>query len=503
MRKHKDNYIDYDAFIYKDGIGANKGRKVVDWTNSVGLSMKYVCAGYDGYFTILEYIRDKRKAKILINNEEYVFDTCSILDCGFGRRVFKRENLKYKYHIGEKITTNNTTYEVLDCVRDKNNKKSYKVKCLKCGEETIKCEPQLNSKYGCLVCCGKKAKRGFNDIETTNTELFNMLVDKEFGRTHTEYSQIKTDWICPICGAMVKNKSPYTVNFKSLSCPICGKTKSYPNRFMYSLLLEAGIKFNDEKIFKWSDNKRYDFYLPEQKIIIEMQGKQHYDKDFFEPCEKVIKNDEYKKSLALRNGIQESKYLQIDARYSEFDYILEHIKESVLSSVIDLDKINWKRVLTRIEINPLKEACSIWDSGNRDIQSIADIIGYHMSTTSQFLRKGEILGITTYTINESNEIGFEKARDTWYQHNSKPVICNQNRYAFGSYKVFQNNSVNVFGYHIDECAASRIANGKQKDTKKDHLTFSHITKQQFNEIKRTTPEKAFGNFFILEDSKST
>lgn len=222
MRKHKDNYIDYDAFIYKDGIGANKGRKVVDWTNSVGLSMKYVCAGYDGYFTILEYIRDKRKAKILINNEEYVF-----------------------------------------------------------------------------------------------------------------------------------------------------------------------------------------------------------------------------------------------------------------------------------------EACSIWDSGNHDIQSIADIIGYHMSTTSQFLRKGEILGITTYTINESNEIGFEKARDTWYQHNSKPVICNQNGYAFGSYKVFQNNSVNVFGYHIDECAASRIANGKQKNTKKDRLTFSHITKQQFNEIKRTTPEKAFGNFFILEDSKST
>jgi len=44
---------------------------------------------------------------------------------------------------------------------------------------------------------------------------------------------------------------------------------------MSCVLDELLVLYETEVQFDWSDNKRYDFYLPEYNAIIEMHGKQH------------------------------------------------------------------------------------------------------------------------------------------------------------------------------------------------------------------------------------
>lgn len=495
-RIHKDNWIKTDQLPHKKGIGANSSRMVIDWEASAGYTIDFYCVGEIGKITILEYIKEKRKVKININNEEHIVNTDTIINCQFGRNIFKKENLNYKYKVGEEIQTNNTIYEVLAQTRDENTgKKMYQLMCLQCGEIVFKTENQINYNYGCAVCSGHKVKRGLNDIWTVSPELGELLENKFNGYVYSVYSSQKVNFICPICGEVVKQKIIGDVYRQGLCCPVCGITKSYPNRFMYALLKNLNADFKDEKIFDWSDNKRYDFYLNTHNIVIEMMGKQHYDKDFFATCEEVKENDKYKKDLALSNGILFEDYLEIDARYSDFEYIKSNVINSKLSDIFDLSSVDWNEVECQISINPLKKACKLWDEGNHDIPSIANIIGYHQSTTSEFLRKGAKMGITTYTTRISKLLGDEKSRQTWYQRFGQPFKCDQNGLVFGSPTVFENVSESIFGYKISDHAPLSILSGKQKDTKKDHLTFSYITREEFNKIKQEYPEQAFGDAF--------
>ena len=77
-------------------------------------------------------------------------------------------------------------------------------------------------------------------------------------------------------------------------CPNCGGGISYPNRLMSAILNEyfADGEYETETIFEWSKKvpvswnpsgkmMRYDFYFPNQKIIIEMNGAQHYVENSF------------------------------------------------------------------------------------------------------------------------------------------------------------------------------------------------------------------------------
>ena len=51
---------------------------------------------------------------------------------------------------------------------------------------------------------------------------------------------------------------------------------------MYSALNENNIIFEREKKFDDFGRYRYDFYIPQKKILIECQGIQHFEKiDFF------------------------------------------------------------------------------------------------------------------------------------------------------------------------------------------------------------------------------
>ena len=94
-------------------------------------------------------------------------------------------------------------------------------------------------------------------------------------------------------------------------------------------LEQEKIFFIKEKIFNWSEQKRYDFYLPKQNLIIEYHGVQHYKevKEFFLPLKEQQKIDSWKEAQAKENGIN---YLVIS--YLDFENIetilAQRLKES-------------------------------------------------------------------------------------------------------------------------------------------------------------------------------
>lgn len=64
------------------------------------------------------------------------------------------------------------------------------------------------------------------------------------------------------------------------------------------------IDFIKEKIFDWSDNKRYDFFLPKFNLLIEYNGVQHYKEipNFSLPLEKQQAIDKWKENKAKEFG---------------------------------------------------------------------------------------------------------------------------------------------------------------------------------------------------------
>ena len=82
-------------------------------------------------------------------------------------------------------------------------------------------------------------------------------------------------------------------------------------KVVYEILHRAGIEFQREKIFEdcYNGKYRYDFYLPQQNIAIEVNGTQHYEfiTKFYKNRSEFTKaqeRDRRKISYALAHGIQ-------------------------------------------------------------------------------------------------------------------------------------------------------------------------------------------------------
>lgn len=152
--------------------------------------------------------------------------------------------------------------------------------------------------------CNKYFKRTYSEVrdevsEATNGEY--QLVSKEYKNANT-----KVEVQHNVCG----NVYGVTMhNFRrGRRCPVCktsiGETETK------NALEDLGIHYERQK--KYSDLKNisylsYDFYLPEENVLIEYQGEQHYKpvKHFGgeEVFEYQVKMDTIKKKYAEENGI--------------------------------------------------------------------------------------------------------------------------------------------------------------------------------------------------------
>lgn len=121
--------------------------------------------------------------------------------------------------------------------------------------------------------------------------------------------------------------SPDNLLHKEAGCPRCNRYNSKGSRAIKSWLVEQKIDFETEKKFEWSENKRYDFYLPKQNLLIEFNGKQHYEPiPFFcqsRTFEESQAADQFKEQAAIEHG-----YNFLIIRYDEVDKIPQILSSS-------------------------------------------------------------------------------------------------------------------------------------------------------------------------------
>lgn len=167
---------------------------------------------------------------------------------------------------------------------------------------------------------------------------------------------------------------------------------------MINLLKVLGLNFKTQKTFYWSNNRRYDFYLPKYNLIIETHGEQHYEEAFkniqgSRTLKEEQENDKYKYKIAMNNSIDE--YIVIDCRKSDINWIKKNIINSNLAEIFDLRNVDWESIDFKSRKSTHIEFLKLWNDGN-STEEISKETGSGKSTIINALNKFSKIGLCNY-----------------------------------------------------------------------------------------------------------
>ena len=371
------------------------------------------------------------------------------------------------FKVGD-IVKNMKIIDVIDIIYGTKGRttKGYKYKCIKdCYEGTCTHDNLLKMK-GCPVCSNKIIVCGINDIPTTHPWIVKYFIKGESeARKYTYGSGAKIPMKCPDCGyeKVVRINS---LTYQKFGCPRCDDGISMPNKIMFNLLSDSGIEFKNEYSPEWANGKRYDFYVEKYNTIIEMNGQQHYIKTFNnKPLYKEIENDKYKESIAIKNGIK--KYIQIDCRKSDFDFIEDSILNSDLCEVLNIKTVDWPVILEKSIKSKIVDVCEMWNSGTR-MEDIMNKLKLSKSSVCRYLNVGNKLNMCNYC--GKSEI----AKAAIYVH-GKPLEVLKNGISQGIFQSTQQASEYIlknFNVTVKRSSISRVCRGERKSHK--GFTFKYI-----------------------------
>jgi hypothetical protein len=465
----------------KYAYGTNKN--CINWKESIGAIVKFIYDSIEGEVEIVGY----KNRCILIKYEEkdiFEINTSSFSRCLLGKLLDKYTG-EFKIEVGTNIKDSNRDMTIIDrkYVKsiDKNNKnynyKWYKYKCNKCGYEGWIVEGSiLTAKSGCSCCSGKTVVLGINSIWDTDPWMI-PFVGEEVAKTHTSQSNKRIYPICPNCGKQKKNSMTLGELHRSHSVGCnCMDGVSYSEKFIYKTLEQLNIEFIwqlSKNNFEWCESFRYDFYIPSLNCIVEVNGKQHYEETFksWRSLEEEQKNDSLKYNLAKENGI--NKYIVIDCRRSEFDYIKNSIMSSELNSIFDLSKVNWIKNEEYAMNSLVKRACEFKrDNPNITTTEIAKKLNINISTAREYLVKGSNIW-EWIDYNPRDEM--EKTLSLGEVVCRKRVEVFKNGVSLGEFDSIhdlERQSESLFGVKLDNRHISDVCLGRRKTHK--GFTFKHV-----------------------------
>ncbi len=231
-----------------------------------------------------------------------------------------------------------------------------------------------------------------NSIEIQRPDLIKYFKDKEDIKLYPIYSSKIVNLICDKCG-MEKEIPMQQLTINGFSCDNCSDNISIPEKFARGILNQLQAEYMTQKIFSWSKNRRYDFYLNNQNIIIETHGMQHYEYiRRGRSLKKEKENDKLKYNLALENGIK--RYIIIDCRYSDFKWLKENFIKS-LNDYFDMSKINWQDVYNFSIKNYMLETCKLYNEGFK-LLDICKLLKISETSIRNYLKIGTSLKLCNY-----------------------------------------------------------------------------------------------------------
>lgn len=486
MRKQIEKWIDLSE-LPKWGEHGKAKKGSTNWKESVGYKCKFKYDDIEGWVEIIDYIPNNNKLIIkYLNCDLFEIDTRSFKKCSFGE-LLKKKTSEFKIKIGQTFLDDKRDLVIIDREYRKNKRnrkcKYYKYHCNKCGNEDWINEGHLPKGVGCNVCCDypRKVILGVNTIWDKTRWMVDLGVSEKDAKKYTPNSSKKITVKCPYCNKE-KKITPNTIyTYKSIGCT-CGDRTSYPEKIMMSILDQLNINYIVQYSPEWIKPKRYDFYfkLNNKRIVVETHGEQHYTGSFSriggKTLEEEQKNDQYKRELALSNGVD--FYIELDCRKSNLDWIKDNIINSELNNIFDLNNIDWTQCEELSLKNKIREVCDYWYLHNNinkedlNTNHLSKIFNLCHTTISNYLKKGNDLGWCTY--NSKKEVF--KGRSKAGKMKGKQVEIfdksGQSLGVFNNCHELERQSENLFGVKLNFSNISEVARGKKRTYK--GFTFKYV-----------------------------
>jgi len=277
-----------------------------------------------------------------------------------------------------------------------------------------------------------------NDIHTLRPDLEEFLLSPQDAFKYTPNSGVKIWWLCPDCGHKFK-RLVNNVSLRGFSCELCGNKTSYGERFIMAMLDSLNIKYEYQYIPKWVDLSRYDFMFCHNNIkyIIEVDGGFHYcDNNMSgQTAKDVIAKDMIKDDLAIQHGFT---IIRLDYNYgskNKRDYIINSIKNSILSNIFDLSGIDFDEIDKIASKSILLKVSDLWNSyEEKSLYQICKDLGISDYSARELLYKASAIGL----IKESKEEIIELNRQHGYKmlgNIPNKVLCVETGEIFDSYSA--------------------------------------------------------------------
>jgi very-short-patch-repair endonuclease len=240
--------------------------------------------------------------------------------CGTIKRVLKRTKTVEKF-IEDSVKLHGNKYDYSKSNYINDNSKIIII-CKEHGEFEQKVSNHLQGK-GCNKCADiirtLKRSKSINQF---------ILDAKKVHCDKYEYNNViyknSTTHVLVTCKTHHDFKITPSNLLRGKGCPLCvnkGEKKVFENL----LTLYPSIKYNCK--FDWCKNIKclpFDFVIPEHKIIIELDGCQHFKQiSIWESPDKQFINDKYKEKCANNNGFSLIRLLQKDIFFDKYDWLKE------------------------------------------------------------------------------------------------------------------------------------------------------------------------------------
>ena len=189
----------------------------------------------------------------------------------------------------------------------------------------------------CSICSHKEG--GLKNKRTT--EQFVVEARQKHG---DKYDYSKVDYnnthekVIIVCKSHGEFEQTPSSHLSGRGCPMCvNKTEAKMYETMKQIYPTLITQFKQDWCKNINTNRHlpFDFCIPEYKIIIELDGAQHFRqiRDWSSP-EEQFENDKYKKECANQNGYSIIRLLQEDVFYDTYDWVkklcdaIEEVKSS-------------------------------------------------------------------------------------------------------------------------------------------------------------------------------
>lgn len=207
---------------------------------------------------------------------------CGCNKCAEDRK--KVGKLKSDWDFAKELAEKNTTVEKVGVYTGADNKLT--VKCKICGNIWNARPADLLRGHGCGKCGristhAKKTKtheQFLNDVKMYNVHFDSLEFISPYHGIEKEIT-----CRCKKCGYEWKNTAGHFVDKGGgVGCPLCRKSRSKGELAAVKYFIENSIDYIEE--YKFSDLTgvgglplSFDFYIPSNNLLIEIQGKQHYE----------------------------------------------------------------------------------------------------------------------------------------------------------------------------------------------------------------------------------